>query len=1105
MILRISLHVLRRKFGVLFSLAYLCLAQAGMAVPPVPVQFTHGTREVPTYSFGRSETVAPHFPSIENMGHYPYTNLDWESRARHPLPVKYDSLVLENEYLRVEFLPELGGRIYSAYDKLAKRELFYRPTVIKPGRYNQRGGWPVGNLELYGPFDAHMLTWPGEPWAWALTRQADGSATVILSHVDHFFRNKISLEVTLRPGHAYVELTLRLRNRNLLPNRYLLWTNAGVATTEGSRFVYPMTQTIGHDSSALGHWPFINGIDVSWNKNNKNMLGVFGLDIYDDYMSIYDYQTDFGTICHTNRLLARGMKTWTFGAGPTALRQMATYTDKDGLYMETQSGRFIWDGNYEFIDPGQTDGWTERWFGAGGLGGLTTATSDTAILLETPASLPGEARLAVTATASFPKAKLELQVGDKFVWQAQADLAHGQVYRSKIALGEEASKQPLHLRILSQKGKILLDYQQYPDGSHPNAVYARDSIPRKFGTPESLTAEEAYQKGLSHEKFGQLSDAETAYRLALSKDSMFSLPNLRLGLMALDRFQPEEAKKYFEKVLERDPTNGDAHFYLGVIHTQAGRNLEARRHYYRILPNSNQFLLRDYGLALVDLRESRQEEALQKITAAAAAAPLNLAIRQAQAYLLRKIGKAALAAKERKAILEMDPTNAFARMEEKITSTSKTTPSKEEEEALDRACAGHPQGYLELATEYFRLSAWKEAGLALDSGIQSARASKQLPYPLLYYYRAFAAKQLQEESEVREQLDIARGVDLQLEIFPFRREDESVLKEALAIDPKDANAASLLGDLLYSHQRESEAVELWKQGVSANPRHFSSLRNLGLALVLEQQQQEGLEYLNRASELNPDHLATVTLLANLYARTGNVEAARQTFQRALAKRPDSDPLLERLASVEAQMGNYSRALELLDGHTFGATHQSYSLLHLYRAIRLALALQDSRQGRHSQALAHLQAATQPPTTLGVDDFATVQSARLLVHEALIHLAAGQSAEAAKAWDQAARVRDDDVEAEGLFRAIALYKIGEKEAAEKWLHEFLPVNEQRQTDNAQDLRTHAYGLAGIYYAFMGDHDQAAASFKQALQIDQSYQYARTSLAWLEAGLYEQLRR
>jgi tetratricopeptide (TPR) repeat protein len=1076
-----------------------------VAAPPGPVQFTQGILEIPTYSFSHSETAAPHFKSIENIGHYPYTGLEWESRADKPLPVKYEVLRLENEYLRVEFIPELGGRIYSAYDKVAKRDLFYHPTVIKPGRYNQRGGWPVGNLELYGPFDAHMLTWPGEPWVWALTRQPNGSATVVLSHIDHFFRNKISLEVALYPGQAYVEVTIRLHNRNLVPNRYLIWTNAGVAVSEGSRFVYPMTQTIGHDSSALGHWPMINGVDMTWNKNNVNMLGVFGLDIFDDFMSIYDYKNDIGTICHTNRLLARGMKTWTFGSGPTALRQMATYTDKDGLYMETQSGRFIWDGNYEFIDPGQSDGWTERWFGAGGLGGLTSATSEVAIRLDVPASFPGKAVLAATATASYPDARLELYAGDQLVWKANSGLSHGGTYRSEIPLAEESRGKILNLKILSQAGKSLLDYTQYPDGSHPNAVYASDSIPRKFGAPDTLSAEEAYQKGLGHEKFGQLSDAEAAYQLALSKDPLFSLPNLRLGLMALEGFQPEEAREYFEKVLERDPTNGDAHYFLGVIHTQAGRRLEARRHFYRLLPNSNKFVLRDYGLALVDLQEEKKAEALTKVSAAAAAAPLDLEIRQAHAYLLRATGKGMEATRERSVILKMDPTNAFVRMEDNLASPPPSpSATKDLASRLDHTCAGHAQGYLELATEYMRLSAWKEAGQVMDSGIRAAQAKGQPPNPLLHYYRAFAAVQMKDTVKLKADLQIAGKQDLQLEIFPFRREDEPVFKAALAAAPADANAATLLGDLLYSRQRKSEAINLWRQAVAANPRHFNALRDLGLALLMEGKQQEGLGYLSRASLQNPEHLATTTLLANTYARVGDAEAARRTFERALAKRPNSDPLIERLASVEAQMGNYQRALELLNNHTFGATHQAYGLLHLYRAIRLGLALEESRQGHSAQALEHVHAAMQPPGNLGVDDFASVKSARLLVHEALLQSAAGKDPEATRAWTEAANVKDDDVEAEGLFREIALNKIGEKEKPEKWIREFLPVNEQRKSDNARDLRTHAFGLAATYDAFIGDGEQAKKDFQRALEIDQSYLYARVGLAWLDAGLYKGLR-
>jgi tetratricopeptide (TPR) repeat protein len=1113
-------------------LGILLLYTNGTAQDSPVVRFTHGKRVVPTYTFSRSETVAPLFKSIENMGHYPYTILDWESRARKPVPVEYESLVLENEYLRVEFLPELGGRIWSARDKVANREIFYHPTVIKPGRYNQRGGWPVGNLELYGPYDAHMLTWPGEAWSWAVRRHPDGDATVVLSHIDHFFRNKISLEVTLHPGKAYLETTLRLHNKNMLPNRYLIWTNAGVATTEGSRFVYPMTKTIGHVSSAIGVWPIIDGVDLSWNKNNKNMLGVFGLDIYDNFMSIYDYQADYGTICYTNRLLARGMKTWTFGSGLTALRQMATYTDNDGLYMETQSGRFIWDGNYEFIDPGKTDGWTEYWFGAGKLGGLTTATRDVAVNLEVPLQRPGKAKLALTATGSFPGAVLELYAGDQKVWSQIQDLVFGGIFRTEFALSTDSNDKVLRLQVCSKDGRSLLDHKIYPDGSHPDAVYASDSIPRKFGPLETLHAEEAYQKGLGHEKFGEMNDAIEAYKAALARDPLFSPVHLRLGLLALDRFQEEKAVEHFEKVLERDPTNGDAHYYLGVVYSELNKRPEARRHYYRLLPSSGKFERRDYGLGVLALSEGDRCEACHKLSAAAALTPQDLSVRQAYAYLLRKEGRSVAAENERKAILELDPTNALARAEQLFAGETSQQGSQLHSdvggkavqssvpalagaddneglalvpELLDRACAHHPQGYLELATEYLRLAAWEEAGRVLDRGIESARSAGEAPYPLLLYYRAFADMQMGDKEAARRFVDLARRQDLKLEIFPFRSEDLKVLKLALKINPADANAAVMLGDILYSRDHRDEAVEIWRLAGQRDPKHFFALRDLGMAMLVEGKQQEGLELLTRASDLRPDHMATTMLVANINARLGNTQAARRVFEKALQAQPQNDQVLEKLASLEAQLGNDSRALELLTAHTFEPTHLSYSLLHLYRGVRLMLALEAARESKFSDALAQVRAAAQPPSSLGVDDFATIKSSRLLMFEALLAQARGDSSGAMAAWRAAAGSLDDDVEGEGLFRAIALYKTGQVQKAEDWFKDSVSINEARKTDNAVDLRLHAYGLAGIYAAFQGDDVLAADNFRKALEIDQSYLYSRQSLAWLQAGMLKGLRR
>ncbi|MGA3165989.1 MAG: DUF5107 domain-containing protein [Terriglobia bacterium] len=1076
----------------------------GSAANPQPVKFTHGKRVWPTYTYSREETVAPLFQSIESMGFYPYTALDWESRSEKPVPVEYDSLVLENEYLRVEFLPELGGRIWSAHDKVADRELFYHPTVLKPGRYNARNAWPVGNLELYGPYDSHMITWPGEPWPWALVRHPDGSATVVLTHVDHFFRDKISLEVTLRPGKAYLETTLRLYNKNELPNRYLMWTNAGVAVSEGSRFVYPMTKTIGHVSSAIRDWPIIDGVDLSWNKNNKNMLGVFGLDIDDNFMSIYDYKNDYGTICSTNRLLARGEKTWTFGSGLTAYRQAENYTDHDGIYMETQSGRFIWDGNYELIDPGKTDGWTEYWFGAGKLGGLTTATKDLAINFEIPSQRPGTAKLSVTPTGVIPSALHEIYAGDQKIWSQTQDLTLGKSFHAELPLGAATRDKVLGLRILSREGTVLLDHKFYPDGSRPDASYASDSIPRKFGPLETLQVEEAYQMGLAHEKFGQINDAERAYNAALAKDPLFSPAHLRLGLLALDRFQWSEALQHFEKVLERDPSNGDGHYFLGISYAELGQHLEARRNYYRILPSSDKFDRRDYGLGLLALSEGNRSEALQKLSAAAALTPEDVSVKQSHAYVLRKEGHSAEAETERKTILQLDATNAFAQAERLFQGRAFGSRQAGAFDSLDLACARHPQGYVELATEYFRLSGWQEAAQLLDHGLGVTAQGGHAPYPLLLYYRAFAAAQLGDKQAAREVLEKVRQEDLRIVIFPFRAEDVKVLKMAMDLEPNDANAAVLLGDLLYSRNRQEEAIGLWRAAVEIDPHHFSALRDLGMATLAAGKQEEGLAFLTRASEVRPEHMATTLLVANMAARLGHTDEARKAFEQALKAQPNSDQVSQRLASLEAQMGNDGRALDLMNAHTFQATHLSYSLLHLYRGVRLMLALQAAKNSQYTEALAGVAAATKPPTSLGVDDFAAVKSSRLLMYEALLHQAAGDSAAAHAAWQAAAETLDDDIEGEGLFRAIGLSKTGQVQKAEDWLREFAIVNEQRKTDNAVDISLHAYDLAGIYAALQGDDALARENFKKALEIDQSYLYARQSLAWLDAGMLKGLK-
>ncbi len=1108
----LELMRIARLAAVTACLVFLAGLRVAHAGTPDTVKFTHGKLVYPTYTYRSAETVAPLFGSIENMGLYPYSRLDWETRSEKPVPKTYDMVALENKYLRVEFLPELGGRIFSAYDKVAKRQLFYHPSVIKPSRYNPRGAWVVGNLELYGPYDTHMITWPGEPWPWALVRHKDGSATVILSHVDHFFRDKISIAVTLLPGKDYLKITVHLFNKNLVPNRYLIWTNAGVAASEGSRFVYPMSKVITHVSDALNVWPVIDGEDMSWNRNNVNMLGVFGLDIYDNYMSIYDYKDDFGTICYKNHLLARGMKTWTFGSGSEGRQQATTYSDTGDLYMEMQSGRFVWDGIYEFIDPGMSDGWTEYWYGAGHLGGLTTATPEAAVHFEIPPRRPGTAKLAVTPTADYPGAVEELYAGKQKVWNATQDLKVGSASHAEISLGANTQGQVLELKILSRDGKTLLDHKFYPNDQHPNAAYASDSVPRTYGPVDTLTADQLYEQGLGYQKFGRIDDAERAYKEALRKDPLFPPVQLQMGLLALRRFDTQEAIDHFQKVLERDPTNGDAHYYLGMIDYELGRGADARLHFYRILPASDKFRLRDYMLGLLALKENDRARALHELSTAASLIPEDVSVREAYAYILRQEGKSEQAAREQEAILKLDPTNRFALAEHLFAAGAlgkdHADAGQTEQEAklnlFDRACARHPQGYLGLAAEYFRLSAWAEAAKVLDRGIAVTAASGDAPYPLLLYDRAYASVKLGDHQAALKFIHRAQKEDLEIQIFPFRAEDVDTLKTALKLDPADANAGVLLGDLLYSRSRQKEATDLWSEAVEKAPHNFSALRNLGMAMLVEGNQEKGLSLLTRALAVRPDHMATVLLVANANARLGHIQAARSVFQKALALQPGNDQLLQRLASLEAQVGNDDKALKILNSHTFGPTHLSYSLLHLYRGIQLMLAFQSAKNSQFSKALDDIAAAQNPPSNLGVDSFAKITSSRLLMYKALLLQAEGKHSAAMAAWQAAANTADQDIQGNGLFRAIGLYKSGQVQKAKDWLKGFVPVNEQRKTDNSITLRLHAYEMAGIYAAMQGNRSLAEQNFQKALQIDQSYLYARQGLAWLKAGMLDSLK-
>jgi tetratricopeptide (TPR) repeat protein len=420
---------------------------------------------------------------------------------------------------------------------------------------------------------------------------------------------------------------------------------------------------------------------------------------------------------------------------------------------------------------------------------------------------------------------------------------------------------------------------------------------------------------------------------------------------------------------------------------------------------------------------------------------------------------------------------------------------------LDRIAA-HPQAYLELATEYMRLEAWAEMNQVLAHAMETLRNSTEST-ALLSYYRAFALAQSSKVEEARDIVEQATKQNLRIEIFPFRHETVPVLKTALSLRPDDANAAFLLGALLYSRTDRATARDLWESGIEHNPEHFASLQHLGWALVEEGRVDQALPFLERAAQAQPGDLGTATGIARLYARQGEMESALQVVNGALKEAPQNDQLIELQVKLTALTDDYDEALRILSTHQFGARHQSYSLLHLYQAAHLLKAFQFAGETSFEQALSQIKKAGEPPSSLGVDDFAALSSSRLLFFEALTHALNSDTASSRDAWHRASLTVDQDYDGEGLFRAIGLFMSGEKDKAETWFSEFEEVNRLRKKDHDTSVKVLAYYLSGIYSIFRGRLPEGRQELQVAVQTDESDLFARHALLWMDNDLFRGL--
>ncbi|MBF9017731.1 MULTISPECIES: DUF5107 domain-containing protein [unclassified Oceanispirochaeta] len=162
----------------------------------------------------------------------PYLMQDSYSRKRKELQM--DTVILENENLKAQFLPSMGGRLLSLYDKILEKELLFKNPVFQPANLATRDAWFSGGIEWnIGIYGHSPLTC--SPLFFARVIDNEGNEFLRAWEYERARKIYFSLDFHLPPGASELAVHVRIVNNNSKEVPMYWWTNIALPETKETR------------------------------------------------------------------------------------------------------------------------------------------------------------------------------------------------------------------------------------------------------------------------------------------------------------------------------------------------------------------------------------------------------------------------------------------------------------------------------------------------------------------------------------------------------------------------------------------------------------------------------------------------------------------------------------------------------------------------------------------------------------------------------------------------------------------------------------------------------------------------------------------------------
>ncbi len=1022
----------------------------------------------------------------------------------------YTAVYLENEFLKVMVLPEIGGRVHAITDKTNGNEVIYRQHVIKPALIGLFGPWCSGGIEFCFPQHHRPTTF--DPVDWALQDNPDGSKTVWVGETDPLYRLRGLAGVSLHPGRSYLEVKIYVFNESFFPKSFLWWANVGVPVNESTQVIFPpdVNYVVFHGKNPVTRFPVpdsvyqgidFEGKDISWLKNIPVPLSYFAGVSKSDFVGYYDHGKNTGMLHIADHAVSPGKKCWTWGNGNAGEIWEKNLTDTDGPYIEIMAGVFTDNQpDFSWVKPYEVKRAVQYWYPLRNMGYVKSANLEAAVNLEAGDKT---AKIAFNTTARHKGASLILTAAGKTVAEEKFDIGPDKPFVADIGLPEGVDENDLAVSVISPEGRELVSYS--------NLKKEPGLIPEPFkkipDPGEIKTIDDLLIAGMHIDQYKTPArDPEPLYLEVLNRDPENREANTALGLLAMRQGKFTDAEKYLLVATKRavaknqNPYNTEPFFNLGALLKLQGRTDEAVESFNKCLWDAAFKGPAYYALSQLACIKGNPLKALEHIDNSLASNDRNPAALCLKSAILRKLGKAADA--EKAALAAKDNDILFFRAYNEIALDRKASKKAQEAEAtiseMKKLMRNQPESYIDVAQGYAEAGMWEE-GIDVLETLTAQAAPPEKAYPLAYYYLAHYSRQLGRDRQASQYYALAAKANPDF-CFPARLSDIAVLEAAIQANPGDARARYYLGNLLYDKKQFEPGIANWEKAKAIDDKYWLVNRNLGFAYnEFEKDQAKAIAAYEKALSQNPNDITTVNELYQLYKAAKWTPGKRGAF---LEKHGELvvrfDTLTVHKIALLVQTGQYDEALGILTTRLFHPWEgNAFSLHKLYETARLLRGLDLMKQKKNNEALKNFEAALLSPDGLRDENNPEnpfYYAGPVYFYCALAYEALGNKEKAREFLGKTIDARASErAAASGYFLARARKSAGNpSEAAEAFAGlvergKKLVADSRDETKDGRDAGRIAEGwyLQGLGLAGQGDEANARAAFQRALEADMDH--------------------